>query len=122
MMLVKNSSISRLNASRSVLSKSGNRFTGGDAADIQPLAGKILHQRLRTRIGDHAIYLLSQYFRLVQLFGRGEIDQLLVRNAAPQEERQARRQFEIADLVGSAWRYFGRFDLRAINEIRIDQD
>jgi len=58
----------------------------------------------------------------VQLVGRGEIDQLLVGNAAPQEERQTRRQFEVADLVGSACRYFGRLDLSAVNEVRIGQD
>ena len=38
-----------------------HRLAGGDAADIQPLAGEVPHQRLRTRIGDHAIDLLLQY-------------------------------------------------------------
>src|SRR6185437_9634824 len=182
MMLAKNSSTSRLNASRSVLSKSGNRFTAGslaarprilshwpvkfctsacergsaimrstccfstfgscsllaEARAISSLSGMLLHRKKERRdassrspiwrscdrpavsvlsaraacwrkrersapcqeccsigrkrdetpardrrSGDHAIDLLFQYFRLVQLVGGSESDQLLVRNAAP---------------------------------------
>ena len=68
-----------------------------DIAQEQPLAGEVLHQRLRARIGQHAPDLALQNGRVAELAALGNGEQLVVGNAAPQEERQARRQLDVAD-------------------------
>ena len=55
---------------------------------------------------------------VVQLALLGQRQQLVVRNAAPEEERQPRRELEIADAVGAARRDAGRLALDAEEELR----
>ncbi len=124
-MLAKNSSTSRLNASRSVLSKSGNRFTTGSLAAM-PRIFSHWPVKFRTSACERGSAIMRSTccfstFGIMQLVGGGELDQLQVGDAAPQEERQARRQFQIADPVGGARRRLGRLDLGAVDEIRIGQ-
>ena len=71
-------------------------------ANFQPLEREVGGQCLRARVGQHAADLMLQRFGIVQfaLLGRGE--QFLVGNAAPQEERQARRQFDAVQPVNAA--------------------
>ena len=52
---------------------------------------------------------------------RRHVEQLVVRDAAPQEERQPRRQLEIAEPVRGARRDVGRLALEAEEELRIDE-
>ncbi len=73
-----------------------------DVAQEQPLAGEVLHQRLRAWIGQHALDLRLQDGRVGQAPALGNGEQLVVGNAAPQEERQARRQLDVADLIDAA--------------------
>ncbi len=60
-----------------------------EIAQVEPLAGKIVRQRLRLRIGEHPLHLLLEDLGIVELPLGGDIEQLVVRNAAPEEERQA---------------------------------
>ena len=62
---------------------------------------KLVDERLRARIGQHPPRLLLEHRRLVQLALRRQVEQLVVGNAAPEEERQARRQLEVADPIGA---------------------
>ena len=56
-------------------------------AQPQPLRSKIVHQCRRLGILEQATRLRCQHVRLVQSAGGGDIEQLLVGDAAPQEER-----------------------------------
>ncbi len=68
-------------------------------AHTQPLEREIRRQRLRTRIGEHAPHLRLERLRRAQLVLLRQRQQLLVWNARPEEERQTRRQLEIAQRV-----------------------
>ena len=46
------------------------------------------------------------------------LQQLVVRNAAPEEERQPRRELEVADAIGRAGRRRSRIALDAEDELR----
>src|SRR5580658_5014659 len=68
------------------------------------------------------MHLLLQDGRLVKLVLTGEIDQLVVRNTAPKEERQPRSQFQIAYAITLARFQVGGLALLAENEFRIGED
>ena len=53
---------------------------------------------------------------------RGQADQLVVRTAAPQEERQARCQFQVADAIGLAGLDVGRTIFGAEHKFRMRED
>ena len=65
------------------------------AAQVQPLAGEVLRQRLGPRILQHAADLPLEHDRILEPALARERDQLIVGAGAPQEERQARRQVQI---------------------------
>ena len=56
-----------------------------------------------------------------QFAALGDIEQLVVGDAAPEEERQAGRELDVGDAVGRARRDAGRVRLDAKEELRIDQ-
>ena len=58
-------------------------------AQIQPLAGEVRAQRAGAFVGEHPLHLLIEHGGRVQLAGDGQVQQLIVRDAAPDEERQA---------------------------------
>ena len=109
-MLSKNSSISRRNASRRLSSKSGNRLTdrlarSAATATFSHWPVKFSISASRLRIGEHAPHLLLEHRRILAACpAAASVDQLVVRDAAPQEERQPRRQLEIADAIALAGR------------------
>src|SRR5687768_16766313 len=88
---------------------------------IQPLTGEVFDQRVGLRIGKHARHLALQGCRVAQAALARKLEQLVVRNAAPQEERQARRELEIADAVDAAGRNVRRLFLDAVDEARRDE-
>ena len=75
-------------------------------------------KRVGAPVGQHAPHLLRQHGRVLQLPARRDVEQLVVGNAPPQEERQPRGQLEIADPVGGAGRGAGRLALDAEQELR----
>ena len=61
-------------------------------AQVEPLAREARDERPRTLVGEHTARLLLQHRRVAQPAGRGELEQLVVGDAAPQEEGQPGRQ------------------------------
>ena len=56
------------------------------------------------RVGQHAAHLRLEHRGLAQAPRRGQVEQRVVGHAAPEEERQARRQLDVADAIGRARR------------------
>src|SRR5687767_8907973 len=77
-----------------------------DVAQAQPLAGEVRREVERAPVGQHPARLLLELSGLTEPPAHGGIEQFVVRDAAPQEERQPRGQFEIADAVDTARRHF----------------
>ncbi len=76
---------------------------GIDAVQIsqmQPLTRKILRHRIRAWVGQHAAQLCFKDCGFVEAVSRRQIEQRVVRNAAPEKERQPRGEFDIADSCG----------------------
>ena len=88
----------------------------------EPLRGEIVDQRVRAGIGQHPADLAVEYGRVAQPARRCRVQQLLVGNAAPQEERQPRGELQIGDPVGRLGSDTGRVLLDAEKEIRADQN
>ena len=97
------------------------RLHGGGVAQRQPLAREVADQGLRPRVGEHALDLCLEDGRDAQLPALGHVEQLVVRNAAPEEERQAGRQLQVADPVALAGRDALRIALDAEQELGADQ-
>ena len=89
-----------------------------DVAHRQPLLDEVVEKARRPAIGEHPVDLLLEDGRILQPAARGEVDQLVVGHAPPQEERQPRRQLEIAQLVDRARLRVGRIALDAQEELR----
>ena len=93
-----------------------------NVAHGQPLAGEIVHQRLRAGIGNHAAHLLFQDRRILERGASGHVEERVVGNAAPQEKRQPRGQLEVADAVDGRPRFAGRVRLDTEQEPRADKE
>ena len=81
---------------RRSLSKSGNSSEFGamfsQVAQVQPLAGEVLDERVGLRIGEHAPHLRLEHCGLAAARpAAASVEQRVVRDAAPEEERQPRR-------------------------------
>ena len=87
-------------------------------AEVQPLAGEILDERMRLRVREHAPHLPIQHRRLLQLAFRRRVEQVVVRDAAPEEERQPGRQREVRQPIGGAGSDARRIGLDAQQELR----
>ena len=71
-----------------------------EVAQVQPLPGEVGHQVARARVGQHPPHLLRQDIRIPEHAPLGQIEPLIVRDAAPQEERQPRRQLQVVEAIG----------------------
>ena len=115
-MLSKNSSVSRWNACRRLSSKSGKslgvrrRCRAGCAASSHWPA-KLSTSASRPRIGEHPAHLLLEHRRRAPAALARHVEELVVRDAAPEEERQPGRQLEIADAMHGAGAAGGRIAL-----------
>ena len=87
------------------------------AAQVQPLTGKIGGKRCGSRILKHPANLVGKNRRLFQAALRRERDQLRIRARTPQEKRKARCQFNIADGIRNARLCCGRLCFRAVNKL-----
>ena len=67
-------------------------------------AAKLSTSAFDLRIGQHPPDLALEHRRILELALRRDAQQLVVGNAAPQEERQPRRELEIADRIDRAGR------------------
>ena len=87
--------------------------------EVEPLEREIVAQRLGPRVGKHPAHLSGQHVGIAEARFGGELQELLIRQAAPQEEGQTRRQLQIAQRASPAGRVSG---FRPIEEMRARQD
>src|SRR5688572_20392420 len=93
-----------------------------DVLKPQPLARKPRGQRDRSRIRQQPPHLLLELRRFAEVTALGHSQQFLIWERAPQEEREARREVDVSDSIGLAWRERG--DWRALEtkeELRMRQ-
>src|SRR5262249_13584330 len=102
-----------------VESRIGNDF--GYAPQIQPLRCEIAHQRNRARIPEHPPHLLIQDLRIAQLSLFRKRQQWLIGNAAPQKERQPRREFDIGEGVRLSGPGLWRVPQDPQQKVRVDE-
>ena len=60
-----------------------------EVAQVEPLPGEILDQCVGPRIGEHPLHLGLEDPGSLELPAARQIEQLIVGNAAPEEERQS---------------------------------
>src|SRR5438094_578652 len=93
-----------------------------DVLQPEPLRREARRQRVGFRIAEHATHLLLQHGRLVQRAAVGDFDELSVRHRVPQEERQPRREIEIAQPIGLPRPHVRRFRFEPEEEFGARQD
>ena len=125
-MLSNNSSVSRRNDCRRLSSKSGNRSELG--CTLRRLRScSHWPAKLSTSACDFGSASMRrtcavQHRRILQLALARQPEQLVIGNAAPQEERQPRSQFEVADAIAAAGGTSGRIALDAEQKLRAGQN
>ena len=65
------------------------RLHGIESVEIEPLHGEAGNEAGRLGVGQHALHLLLQNARGPQLLLRGQVEKLIIRNAAPNKEGEA---------------------------------
>ena len=90
---------------------------GVEVPQVQPLRREVRGQGLGAGVGQHAPHLGPQHVGVAQAARRRHVDQLVVGQAAPQEERQARGQLEAADGIRGAGVHPRRIALDAEQEL-----
>ena len=86
------------------------------------MRSEVLNQTNGARIGEHPAHLALQNFRPMQFTPLGDAQKLFIRNATPEEERQPRGQFYIANWVGRFRCHVGGIALDAEKKFRTDED
>ena len=64
---------------------------------MEPLTGEVGHQAFARGSASMRRDLLFEHLRLASVRRARDVEQFVVGNAAPEEERQPRRQLEVAD-------------------------
>src|SRR5262249_4729281 len=95
---------------------------GSNVAKRQPLAEEVPDERCSTRVRQHASDLPLQDRGVAQPAARGNIEQFVVRDAAPEEKRQARGKIQPAQAIGRAGRRTWRITLDSEEEVGIGED
>ncbi len=91
-------------------------------ANLQPLPGEVGDECRRFRIGQHALDLALEPGGVAKRALARRRQQLFVRDAAPEKERQPRRQLDVADAVDAARRRIRRILLDAKDKLRARED
>src|SRR6185503_3095727 len=71
----------------------------GELADGQPLTREVVYERLRAAIGEHPAHLPFQRRTIAERALGGYGEELVIRNAAPEEEGQSRCEVELAHAI-----------------------
>ena len=98
------------------------RHDAAQIAQVQPLAREVGDQRLGPRIGHHPAHLPRQHLGPAEPAFVGQLQQLVVGDAAPEEERQTRGQLEVVDVERAARRLVRRLPFSAEDKGRRGQD
>ena len=72
---------------------------GAEIAQVEPLLGEVVDQRLRPLVGQHPPHLLLEHPLASELAAHSHVEQLFVGNTAPEEKREPRRELDVADLI-----------------------
>ena len=115
----------RRNACRRLSSKSGNKRRSG-VIDSRLRRCSHWSAKLLTRVRERGSASIrrtccSSTSGLLSSPAICQVEQLVVRDAAPEEERQAGRELEIADAIGRPGRDAGRVLFDAEQELRVHQ-
>ena len=87
----------------------------------EPLRREARRQRLSARVGHHAPDLPLYLGGIRQIAVLRELQQLLVGRRAPEEERESRRQIDVADAIDIARPHVGGALFHAEEEVRAGQ-
>src|SRR4029079_14849786 len=68
-----------------------------EVAQVQPLADEVVDECVGARIRQQSLHLSFEHAWVLEPTLLGETEQLVVRNAGPEEERQPRREPEVPD-------------------------
>src|SRR6185295_15703727 len=93
-----------------------------EIAELEPLRGEARDERLGARVGQHAAGLPRQLPGLTEAAALREVEQLVVRDAAPEEKGQARGELEVAQAVGGLRRQSRRITLDAEEELVVHEN
>jgi hypothetical protein len=88
---------------------------------VQPLRRKVGDQRLGAAIGEHPADLPFEHLRVMKRAVLRHLQQLVVRNTAPEEEREPGCQLEIGDPIRRLRRQACGIGLDAEEEVRTDE-
>ena len=89
-----------------------------DVADLQPLTGEVVREPRGAAVRQQAPHLPGEGLGVAQAARLRQVEQLVVRDALPQEERQPRGQLQVAQRVDAARPRAGRGPLDAQQEAR----
>lgn len=73
-------------------------------------------------VGQHAADMGVEIRRRAQFTALGGVEEGIVGDAAPEEEREARGEFDVADAVGGAGSEASGIGLDAEEELRADEN
>src|SRR5207247_5346097 len=88
----------------------------------EPLPGEVVHERAGAVVGEEPAHLLLQHLRMPQLASDRDVEQFVVRNAAPDEEGQARGQLDVAEPIRDGGRGLWRILFDSEQEVDRDQN
>ena len=69
---------------------------------MQPLTAEVADKGIGLRVGNHPAHFTLEHRRIAKLTLRRQIHQRIVRDAAPEEKRQSRRQLDIGHVLKRA--------------------
>ena len=92
-----------------------------DVAQQEPLPNEVVDQRRRPSVGQHPTHLLLENRRVAELAPDREVEQLAVRDTAPQKKGQSRREREVAHVIAGARRHTHRVALDPEDELGVGQ-
>ena len=100
----------------------GTRLVRLHIADLEPLAGEVVDKGLRFRIGEHPHHLLLHHLGLMQRAFRRQVQQHVIRDAAPDEEGQPGCQVDVAQSIGRVRLHVRRLGFQSEEKLRAQQD
>ena len=93
-----------------------------EVAQPQPLPREVAGEVERARVGEHPARLPLELGGVAQLAAYRRVEQLVVGQAAPEEERQPRRQLQVADVVRGDGPAAVGIELDPEQELRVDEN
>jgi hypothetical protein len=93
-----------------------------EVAQLEPLRGEVLDQRAGPFVGQHPPHLALEHGGVAQRSARRQVEQFVVRDAAPEKEREPGGQLHAGQAVRHARLDVEWIELEAEQEVGADQD